>query len=286
MSTRGTVMRAVDPELFRAELRIAPLVRTRIIELRSSAHRGIVDQQAIDRFGMNWAMLTVLLEGQMIGHQDGHALRYQSGAVWLWPMWLPSHNVTSRPSRSIALQIPRDMLDGEIAVAHRLLGGQDLAGSAVSAGLAEILGAMVDGGPEPGGVEAQGLESALVGMVNAVVADALARARREPPAAYASALALIDAELSDPALDIRAVAERIGASVSALQRAFRAHGTTFGRALLSRRLDVVAAALRREEAIPFAEIASSAGFVGWQAARAFKRRFGMTMGEYRSLVRL
>ncbi|MBE7190742.1 helix-turn-helix domain-containing protein, partial [Jatrophihabitans endophyticus] len=80
------------------------------------------------------------------------------------------------------------------------------------------------------------------------------------------------------------IAAALGVSLRYLHRAFDDKEATVARHLRERRLEQVAAALRTANRQPALQsIASRFGFTGQdQLARAFRRRYGMSMTEYRA----
>jgi AraC-like DNA-binding protein len=113
----------------------------------------------------------------------------------------------------------------------------------------------------------------------------MARPRRSAQAVLTEkALAHIDAMLGDPTLSPRDVAQRIAVSPRQLHRLFADRGTTFGRALLGRRLARAHAFLTDPDHAdrPIGEIAHEIGFADPSYfARAFRVRYGMTPRETR-----
>lgn len=101
----------------------------------------------------------------------------------------------------------------------------------------------------------------------------------------AARLASIKADLThDPTLDIQAIAHRQGVTPRYVQRLLEEDGTTFNEFATERRLDAARAMLRspRFEAWTIAGIAFEAGFRDLSHFnRRFRRRFGVTPGDFR-----
>jgi AraC-like DNA-binding protein len=107
-----------------------------------------------------------------------------------------------------------------------------------------------------------------------------------PDRVYAAAVAYIERHLGDPDLRPPQIAEALGVSLRYLHRAFDDKEMTVARLLRERRLDQVVVALRASGPHPpLQSIAARFGFATQdQLARAFRRRYGMSMTEYRDTV--
>jgi AraC family transcriptional regulator, positive regulator of tynA and feaB len=99
-----------------------------------------------------------------------------------------------------------------------------------------------------------------------------------------AALDEIERSLGDPELSPAAVAARVGISTRYLHQLFSARGPSFGRWLLSRRLERCRADLADRELAHW-----TIGEIGWRngftdpsyLARAFRRAYGVSPGEHR-----
>lgn len=95
-------------------------------------------------------------------------------------------------------------------------------------------------------------------------------------------LAMVEAQLADPALRTLGLAEACGASVRTIQNLFAAMGTTPSAYILERRLARAAERLGAAPAASITEIAFELGFNdSAYFARAFRQRFGVSPREWR-----
>jgi AraC-like DNA-binding protein len=104
------------------------------------------------------------------------------------------------------------------------------------------------------------------------------------PDLYCRGVAVIDAQLSDPALGARVVATQVRISLRQLQRAFQAHGTTVERQIRRRRVDHAVELLsdRSYDGLSVTQIARHSGFSnGSSLARAMRQEQGTTPAEVR-----
>lgn len=107
-----------------------------------------------------------------------------------------------------------------------------------------------------------------------------------PDRVYSAALDYIERHLADRELGPPQIAEALGVSLRYLHRAFADKELTVARLLRERRLEGVAAALRTGDRPPqLQRIAERFGFGSQdRLARAFRRRYGMSITEYRSAL--
>lgn len=104
-----------------------------------------------------------------------------------------------------------------------------------------------------------------------------------PDRVYAAAVDYIERHIAEPGLRPPQIAEALGVSLRYLHRAFDDKEMTVARLLRERRLEQVATALRSSgRHPPLHGLAARYGFGSQdQLARAFRRRYGMSMTEYR-----
>jgi AraC-like DNA-binding protein len=97
--------------------------------------------------------------------------------------------------------------------------------------------------------------------------------------------AFIESRLTDPDLDLAAVAARFGVTPRHVQKLFQRAGATFSRHVLERRLELALALILRRSGDPVGAIAYEAGFGDLSYFnRAFRRRFGETPTGLRARV--
>jgi AraC-like DNA-binding protein len=89
--------------------------------------------------------------------------------------------------------------------------------------------------------------------------------------------------LTDPDLDIEAIARRQGVTPRYVQRLFEREGTSFGQFLRDARLDLARAALAAGDSRTISAIAFDCGFGDLSHFnKAFRRRFGETPSDIRA----
>jgi AraC-like DNA-binding protein len=126
----------------------------------------------------------------------------------------------------------------------------------------------------------------LIDLETAILTEVIGRPEPTagPDRVYAAALEYIERHLGDTDLTPPQIAEALGVSLRYLHRAFDDKEATVARHLRERRLDLVADALRSGPRQPsLAALADRYGFSSQdRLARAFRRRYGVSMTEFRA----
>ena len=139
---------------------------------------------------------------------------------------------------------------------------------------------------EPWSFDADYAARGLIDLETAILTEIIAprKPAQGPDRVYSAAVDYIERHLGEPGLRPPQIAEALGVSLRYLHRAFDDKEMTVARHLRERRLEQVAAVLRSTERQPHLQgIAARFGFGSQdQLARAFRRRYGVSMTEYRS----
>jgi AraC-like DNA-binding protein len=138
---------------------------------------------------------------------------------------------------------------------------------------------------EPWGFDADYAARGLLDLETAILTEVIAPdvPVQGPDRVYTAAVDYIERHLGEPHLRPPQIAEALGVSLRYLHRAFDDKELTVARLLRERRLEQVANALRSASPPPLSGIATRYGFASQdQLARAFRRRYGMSMTEYRA----
>jgi AraC-like DNA-binding protein len=163
--------------------------------------------------------------------------------------------------------------------------------SALASAVLAVVTAVIATPPEPGTPSAIALEQSVLQLCRGLLAaDADERRRPEEPSAPRF-IALRDtvARLGvGGRVTIDAVAAELGTSTADVRFALASGNTTFSGLLRECRLVALAERIRTDGSdAALTRLPGEVGIASYpQAARAFKARFGMTMGEYRRFVRL
>jgi AraC family transcriptional regulator, positive regulator of tynA and feaB len=187
----------------------------------------------------------------------------------------------------VSLTVPHDMLapllpDPEAMTARTVRGDSGLGATAGGA-----LRGLAQGGATIDREISRPVADRIVGLVALSLGSAKA-ARSGAEVLIQLALEEVERSLADPALSPTLVAGRIGVSTRHLHQLFSARGPSFSRHVLARRLERCRQDLRDPElaALTIGEIGWRNGFLDPSyLARAFRRAYGVTPGEFRRDVR-
>jgi AraC-like DNA-binding protein len=138
---------------------------------------------------------------------------------------------------------------------------------------------------EPWGFDADYAARGLLDLETAILTEVIAPQAPipGPDRVYSAAVDYIERHLTEPDLRPPQIADALGVSLRYLHRAFDDKAVTVARLLRERRLELVACALRSSGGRPpLQALATRFGFANQdQLARAFRRRYGLSMTEYR-----
>ena len=249
--------------------------------------------------------LNLPLDGEGCARQDGRTSVTGAGDFVLVHGDRPFTLDFEDRFEQLSLAIPRDLLDPLLADPDRancvVVKGDSGAGAIASAALRSLAAQRGDLTPR----EARGITEHVVGLLALAVSSTL----EEGPTSlrskrYQYVLDELERRLTDPELSPAGVAHELSISASYLTKLFAEHGTSFGREVMTRRLNRAHHLLT---ALPGAGGASAAGApVGGPGAggagirtvtevalacgfhdsayfsRAFRARFGHTPSEHRA----
>ncbi|MGT2426773.1 AraC family transcriptional regulator [Amnibacterium kyonggiense] len=273
---------AFEAEVVRARFGDIVLRRTSI-----TAHRAVVDgsDSATDE---DILRLLTVRRGEMIAVPPGGApVRVGAGDALL----------TCRPRRYayradgplvvVASTVPVSSLPRAVRRLDRLPVGPLPHAPLVDA-VVDLLTELAERLHEPWAFDADYAARGVIDLETAILTGLLAPARPMPGPArvHAAAVDYIERHLGERDLRPPQIADALGVSLRYLHRAFDDEEMTVAKHLRERRLERVAAALRSERTPGLERIADRYGFASQdQLARAFRRRYGVSMTEYRGADR-
>lgn len=217
--------------------------------------------------------------------QGGRAAHLAAGDFTIVDSASPFELGFTGPFRQISLMLPHELLSPLLAAPGQATAVRVPGDAGVGAVAAAAIQALVRGGGTLDREAARALASRLADLVALAAGGVVA-----PPPSATRALLLqaaqdeVERSLEDPELSPVTVAARIGISVRYLHRLFADTGSSFGRWVLTRRLERCLRDLqdpaRRHWTI--GEIAVQHGFADpGYFSRAFKARYGMTPRQAR-----
>jgi AraC-like DNA-binding protein len=233
--------------------------------------------------GMDQLLVTLTLSGSAAGDANGLDVRSGPGDTTFVDLTM-SHEHVSSDSRTILLTLPRSLAERE-GLDVRALHGTALSrqASLLRSHLIGIHAALPDlaAGAAPR-LERSVLDLLCVAVEGAGLIEAPSAAARDT-ATLVAAQRLIGMRLHSSDLSVEWLCARLGVSRSALYRLFAGSGGVAGY-IRHRRLDRIAEALATiGGAERIGDLAERWGFSdASHLSRAFRERFGMTPGDYRS----
>lgn len=274
-------------EAFAGSVRSTTLGPMGISAIASRAQRVLRSEREIDASPEASFYVTLQLEGTGAVHQGGREAHLRPGDFALFDVLRPYELAFEGTFAQLCLALPHAVLGPRLpapgaACAVRVAG--DGRAGHVAASCMHAVARCAD---EPDGDAAAALVEHLAGLVALAVRGAAPPPATSPGTAALLHLALDDIErhLPDPSLTPTAVAARISISTRYLHKLFAAHGVTFGRWVLRRRLEACA----RDLADPslshwrIADVATRWGFAdAAHFSRAFRARFDRSPREHRT----
>lgn len=225
------------------------------------------------------------LQGHADMEQNGQRVSMAPGDITLIDASLPSEFVYRENARQLSLVLPRHLVEqnlrfGEVRCAHKI---------AASSPIAMLINPLVRATSQLDALDQPESEATLEAIVNLLrpaigsaegVVDVQERQFRR-------AVAFIDEHIRSEELCPELLAREVGVSVRGLYRMFSKRGLVVAQYIKNRRLDFCAESLRSGHVEQ--KLTALCYFWGFSDSSyfstAFKARFGMTPGEYRSHYR-
>jgi len=267
-------------------------MRTRFVDgvrftVVDAASQGVARRHAEAREHYEDCYFAVLmLSGSQRMEQDGRRVLLRPGDFAFYDGARPHSLSFSRHWSEIILNIPRGMLDRELAGARGLTATRPACDQSSGALLRAYLASLSQ---ELGVLHRDDLarlSRSTVGLIAAAMAHAQGPAvGRGRDQTLARAKAMVERSLDNPALDAPRIAAALGVSVRYLNKLFESEQTSLMRHVLARRLercrdDLLDPACR---ALSVSDIALRWGFNDLSHfSRVFRARFGMSPRECRS----
>ncbi|MGN6444964.1 helix-turn-helix domain-containing protein [Amnibacterium sp.] len=220
--------------------------------------------------------LMQVAEGSLRYWSDGRAVDARSGSVHLLSAGDQIRFAVPEPTRLLRITVPAAFLPQEVRAATSGTIGQ-VPVSRVTSGLTSLVEQVLD--PGVGGAAspaARAVRALAVAALEDSVPEAAEHDLRSQIVEY------IERHLADPDLGPQSIAAAFGISLRWVHHVFNVDGASVARHIRERRLDVVAAQLRSDRRFPrIGALAERSGFAARdQLTRAFKARYGMTIGDY------
>ena len=272
-----------EPDEFAADVVRADLGELVLRRTTMGAHRAMVDGRAPDPDILRF--MTVQQGSLLIAPPGGRPMRLEVGDALFTCRARPYVYQADDPVVVVASTVPVTSLP---AVVRRLedLPVGPLPHSPLVDGVVDLLVRLALRLDEPWAFDADFAARGLIALETAIRTEVLAAPAPAPGPGrvHAAAVDYIERHLDDPGLRPPQIAAALGVSLRYLHRAFDDEEATVARYLRERRLEQVAQALRTSERQPSLQhLADRYGFGSQdQLARAFRRRYGTSMTEFRA----
>ena len=260
-------------------------IRLRDLELASPISQPAVVRQMAGASDPGFLNLQVQHSGRSWNMTGNRTAVLDPGDFVLYDPSQPLRLRFVEPTQTIVLRLPITRVDQRLPSLRNMVGvgmrGESGAGAMLSA---FVRNAWMQLSREDDPDWADSLCDVIWPMLHLVygggrVADGSRRDERRR-----AVFAFIDANLTEPEISTRAIAEEAGVSVRYVQMIFADMGTTPSTYIRDRRLDVAAERLRRQgPAASITNVAFDLGFNDLSSfCRAFRRRFGVAPRDCRA----
>ncbi|MBW4043065.1 MAG: helix-turn-helix domain-containing protein [Acidobacteria bacterium] len=269
-----------EAEIARVQLGAVVLRRTSI-----TAHRAIVDGQGEATRPDILRLMTVREGVILVAPPGGSPIRMDVGDALFTCRQRSYAYQANGPLVVVASTLPVSSLPTTVRRLDDLPVGP-LPHSPLVDAVVDLLAGLADRFDEPWTFDADYAARGLIDLETAILTEVLTPHPQTPgpDRVYTAAVDYIERHLGEPELRPPQIADALGVSLRYLHRAFDDKEMTVARLLRERRLEEVAAALRATERQPhLQQLAARYGFGSQdQLARAFRRRYGVSMTEYHS----
>jgi AraC-like DNA-binding protein len=220
--------------------------------------------------------LVAVLDGSMRYWADGRAIDGRTGSLHLISSADQIRFAVPEPARILRITVPGAFLPQDVRAATSGTVGQ-VPVSRVTTGLTSLVEQVLD--PAIGGASSPAAR-AVRALAVAALEDSVPEAAEHD--LRSRILEYIERHLADPDLGPQSIAAAFDISLRWVHHVFNVDGASVARHIRERRLDMVAAQLQSDRRFPrIGALAERSGFAARdQLTRAFKVRYGMTVGEY------
>jgi AraC family transcriptional regulator, positive regulator of tynA and feaB len=273
---------------FDAEIKVGTVGALDLVAFQNSPLRVEHGKAHISRKSSEHLFLCRETSGSASVEQDGRLITLQRGDATLVDPALPYCASFSSGSRTLLLKLPRRELEARLGKTRSMVARSIQLSSTENALMSSFTAEL----PALAGQDLRPVCGQLVtGFVLDLVALSLANAvegtTRRLSSAKAMAIlqirATVNARLSDPGLNVQAVADAVGLSVRYANYVLAPQDTSIGRLILTERLERCRQAL--EDPVQSRRNVSEIAF-GWgfsdltHFGRCFKKAYGMLPSEY------
>lgn len=267
----------------------------RIIRFEASAHRGTLHPSRAGSPSSDLIRFTFTVSGAADTTSSGRRSTDLEGSARIL---LPSTSLDYHSAASGVILIVEAPVTTLPALIGRLVSGLPgalIRPNALTAATIAFVNGALDVPVDARSDDVYHIERALAALLTAMATSAQEDAEAPTAAAadesrsmddlvFERAMAIIREELTDPELGLPLIADRLGTSSRSLQRVFAKHDVSVSESVRDARLDALASRLAEPgstRALGAASREVGFGAVDY-ARRAFLKRFGVSMTQYRA----
>jgi AraC-like DNA-binding protein len=258
-----------------------------LIQVTASAHSGRRRGGAKDAVGLERCLFMAAQRGVLTLRQDRRELVLMPGDLALIDPRLPIEYTAPDRVMFLGVSLPRQALTQRIGSLERVHARAMTGDLPFHQFIVQYLDRLFALAPEIDAAELALLKNHVLDLI--AISVGRLRARDGPASDYRTALHqrlrdFVAERLHDPALDLGTVAAQFRVTPSYITRIFREGGQSFSDFLREQRLERCRRMLElsRGGTPSIGAIASSVGFASQAYLnKAFRRRYGMTPGDYR-----
>ncbi|MFI5410604.1 helix-turn-helix domain-containing protein [Kaistia sp. UC242_56] len=272
------------PKSFAAEVDVYGFGPALILRARQGAQRYAISPERARKRGRNLFLFTCYESGGYRGYAGAHEIEGEAGDIQVLDL-SQTMNTIEASSVMTGIAISHDILREKLGSLDKLH-GLDLR-KTTGAFLSDYFQLLLRRLPTMSEQEAAATAEATINVIAACVRPT--QERMMPVAAHvqsvfvARAEAMVERHLQEPQLSPEFLCQQLGVSRRTLYRAFEERGGVHDY-ILERRLAAVASRMTTSgETRSISELGELYGFSGRETFwRAFKRKYGLTPGEFRA----
>jgi len=270
---------------FSARRAMAAVSLGSFVDTRSDALGIEQTAKQIHQQGSEDIAISMVVSGDCYQQQGETSVQVREGGIAIVDMNSPYAIGSSSAYRELRVHLPRDIFSAQVGRVETLAGRNYAAGGALHGLFASYFREFADVLPAMSATEADlGFEGLLYLLQSALAVRApVAKSQLDPPALRSLAETYIRRHLHDPDLDPNRIAAALGISRTRLYEAF-ADTEGVAATILAARLDAAQRMLVLPGGAAIGVVLLDCGFRDAPTFnRAFRRRFGMTPTELRTM---
>ncbi len=275
---------------FEGALRWTKIDDIQLSDIRATPHVALRTLSSIRKSDSDAFVFNLLQTGRCDASQDGRSARMNNGMGWFCSADRPYELNFDQPFHLTSVQIPRHMINRNISGADRLVAYNLSHSSQLYPLVQNYILQLAQQRPQFDKITAEKVALNLAELVSTLIGEHLSN--HEAPLSNSKVASLlrirafVEANLHDPDLCPTRVAEAMRMSTRYINQLLEAENTSLSRYIWQRRVERVATLLKNpvNAGNSLSSFAYACGFNDMtHFSKAFRKHFGMSPSEYRSL---